>query len=117
MHAIALLTAAFLAYAEGDHLTAGTLLDEGLPIARAVDQPVVFTLTLGLGGLAALGRGEAQRARAQLTEALAVAETTGDRWDIGMMQNFLGYVALAEGDGARGVDVGEVMLDVFESQD
>ena len=101
LHALALLTAAFLTYAEGDHATTGALLTAGLPLARAVDQPVIFTLTLGLGGLAALGRGETGRARMNLTEALAVAETTGDRWDIGMMQNFLGYVALAEGDEAR----------------
>ena len=97
----ALIAAACLAYAEGDHAGARALADECLPRAREEGDPALLVRALGLAGHASLGLGDTVRARAWLAESLALAEGRGDRWAIGTLCNGLGYAALLEGELAR----------------
>ena len=96
-----LLAAAWLAYADGDHVAAGALVEEGLAHAPEANNHSLRAVMLQVRGLASLGRGESARAGMWLAEALALAEAAGDRQVTGMILNGLGYVALMEGNLGR----------------
>ncbi len=100
--ALALLAAGKVAYAQGNHAVADTLLDQSIAMASALGDRTTLAHTLAMQGYTALGMHDLGRAAATLEPALALHRQLGNRWGEGFTLNALGYAALFAGDPTRG---------------
>ncbi|MEO8674353.1 MAG: tetratricopeptide repeat protein [Casimicrobiaceae bacterium] len=73
-------------------------LEEGLAIAREIDDKLMVAALLQPLGLAALGNGNPGAARAYLAEALALARVLGDKREILAAQTALALLHRADGE-------------------
>ena len=101
MRAKALATAGWLAYLQGDHSAARSLLEESLAMGQEVADTACIARSLQLLGLVAYGQLDYPGAMAFLEESLTLARQSGDRVRVyGVLEN-LADVAWAQRDFER----------------
>ncbi len=94
----ALYDAGLLAYFMGRYPEASRLHAEGLAIAREIGDPGRIRVLLHSSGMAAVGEGDRVKARAYLDEALALAEASDNKHDLGAALNARASLHRLEGD-------------------
>ncbi len=99
--ALALLTAGYVAYVQGKHAEAASLLDEGTPLLRGGGDSQLLAQALALRGYAALGLGQPDFVAESFREAVEVFRRLGDRWGEGITVNGTGAAALFAGNPER----------------
>ncbi|WP_172632048.1 LuxR C-terminal-related transcriptional regulator [Dictyobacter arantiisoli] len=77
-HAFSLYLHGYVAWANGDFATAHARAEEGLAVARAADEAILFAALLVLLGQVAFEEGETDQACALLEEGLARQQVSGD---------------------------------------
>jgi predicted ATPase/DNA-binding XRE family transcriptional regulator len=97
----ALDAAGRLAYRQGDHTQATSLLQKSLALAREVDDVPAIARTVGNLGMAAMDQGAYDRAIVLLEESQALWRDLGDRWGLATALADLGTVAHLRGDHKR----------------
>jgi tetratricopeptide (TPR) repeat protein len=100
VHARALLGAALLAHAQGDHATATAYAEESLTLARDLGDERAVAAALATLGAAVFPQGDADRARAFYGQSLTLLRRHGDQRGITRRLLDLGTVADAQGDYA-----------------
>ena len=99
-----------LAFDQGDLESAASLLEEGLSVARELDDSFILWPALYQRGDMLRRLGQHARARPMLEEALAVARTWGNAWNSAMSLTGLAQLALAEGNLDRATTLTEESL-------
>ena len=83
---------------QADSPTIHSLLEEGLPLFRAVGEKSGMICSLYLSGRLALSQGDALRARSLAEQGLVLSREAGDRWSTGQLLSLLGAVAAHQGE-------------------
>jgi len=84
--------------AQADSPTIHSLLEEGLPLFRAVGEKSGMICSLYLSGRIALSQGDALRAHSLAEQGLALSREVGERRSTGQLLSLLGAVAAHQGD-------------------
>jgi predicted ATPase/DNA-binding SARP family transcriptional activator/DNA-binding CsgD family transcriptional regulator len=106
----ALERACFLAWELGDYERAMAFGEEGLVLARRLeDSTSVAAILVNLGSVA-MSRTEVERASALLEEAVAMCKASGDDWGLAQALYTLGIVAVVRRDHARAMTLHEESL-------
>jgi non-specific serine/threonine protein kinase len=94
----ALIGAAWLAFNQGDPVTALTHHDAALAVSRAIGDARCTAWALRDRGIVLLVTGEVRAARPHMEEGLALIRQTGDRYGLRASLFFLGDLAARQGD-------------------
>jgi predicted ATPase/transcriptional regulator with XRE-family HTH domain/uncharacterized protein HemY len=97
----ALDAAGRLAYRQGDHAQATSLLQKSLALAREVSDIPAIARAAGNLGMAAIDEGDYDRATVLLEESRVLWRDLGDRWGLATALADLGTVAHLRGDHER----------------
>jgi predicted ATPase/DNA-binding XRE family transcriptional regulator len=97
----ALDAAGRLAYRQGDHAQATSLLQRSLALAHEVGDALAIVRALSNLGMAAIDQGQYDRATVLLEESQALWRDLGDRWGVAAALADLGTVAHLRGDHER----------------
>jgi DNA-binding SARP family transcriptional activator len=98
VQARALTTLGWLACWQGGFAAARAPLEEGLRLARELDDRWGMAFSLHALGWAASAHGDDARGRQLIQECLDLAQRLGDQWLIGFAHHFLGIGAAFQGD-------------------
>ena len=96
MGAKALQGLGWLYYAQGDHATARSHLEESVALSREVGDMAVLGHSLGFLSQVVLGLGDLSRARSLAEEGLALLREAGAQWELGIAFTNLGNVVRAQ---------------------
>jgi len=102
--------ACFLAWEQGDYERAVALGEEGLVLARRLEDSTSAAAILFNLGSVAMSRMEVERASALLEEAVAMCRASGDDWGLSQALFTLGIVAVFRRDHARATTLHEESL-------
>jgi len=105
VRARALNIAARLASRQADHVSARTLADESVALAREVGDPNLIANTLRGAGAVYHAAGQMDVSRRMYDEALALLETSTDRRLAIEVQNQIGLIANELGDFAAALEI------------
>jgi predicted ATPase/DNA-binding SARP family transcriptional activator/DNA-binding CsgD family transcriptional regulator len=106
----ALERACFLVWEQGDYERAVALGEEGLVLARRLEDSTSAAAILVNLGSVAMSRMEVDRASALLEEAVAMCRASGDDWGLSHALFTLGMVAIVRRDHARAMTLHEESL-------
>lgn len=98
--AVAVLTAAQLAWLRGDHVAAGRYYDDVFPLVRRLGDPWILFVALVDRGNEAHQRGDYAAARRDWEEGLRVTRASSDRTSEAILLNQLANADIAQGDPA-----------------
>jgi len=114
----ALNRAGLFAWHQGNYDHAVMRCNEGLALARQLEDKaeVAFALSI-LGMIASQPQGAYDRATRLLSESLELAQEMGDRWTTAMDLHHLGRVSWRRGEYARAQELLEHSLSVFRGID
>ena len=96
--AVALLTAAQLAWLRGDHVAAGKYYSDAFPLVRQLADPWILFVALVDRGNEAQQRGDYAAARRDWEEGLTVTRASGDRASEAILLNQLASAEIAAGN-------------------
>lgn len=95
---------------KGDSITIRPLLEESLPLFRAVGEKSGMISFFHLSGHLALSQGDAPLARSLAGQGLALSRESGDRWSTGPLLSLLGEAAAYQGEHATALALYEESL-------
>jgi predicted ATPase/class 3 adenylate cyclase len=115
--AAALMRAGNMAWQQADSDSARLLIEGGLRLARALNEPSIVASCLAQLGWIAESQGQTDQAVAYLEDSLASARQGGDRRAMAVAQHNLGCCWLAMGDVGRAQPALEQSLETFREFD
>ena len=111
-YAVALLSAAMLAWTQHDYIAAATHYDKAFPLVRRLGDPWILFVALADRGSEAQSRGDVAAAVTFWEEGLAVTRESGDRTSEAIVLNNLGRLQIYGGNYAAGRARCEAALDL-----
>jgi non-specific serine/threonine protein kinase len=106
--------AGLLAYAEGDYVAARTFTEQGLAVARELQDRELVSAALNNLGIILIDEGDYAAAQSRCTEGLALARELADEPFTAILLNNLGLVALYQADYLSAVPLLEESLAIAQ---